>query len=259
MSILAFYKRIFTLNIRWFKYCIYAMALYTTGWSVGTLFAVIFQCVPPSLFWTQYNPALSPQPTGFCGVEYPAFVVASSALNSVADVFIFALPLAMLWKLQLRRSQKFGLTFLFATGAFSIVASFVRLDGSRQAVKLDADATWIMADLYIWTLVEAGVALICSCLPVVAPIFSMVKDKITSYVSSKYSWSGSKESKQLELSSGFRNHAVGHRIDSETELRMNPDCIIRTDSFRMDTTPRRGDESSGNGKSTWQVNQNSTV
>ena len=114
-----------------------------------------------------------------------------------------------------------------------------------------------MADLYIWTSVEAGVALICSCLPVVGPIFSMVKDKITSYVTSKHSQSGSSDSKELD--SGFQNHAVGRKIDSETELRITPDVIIRTDSIRMDTQPRRENESSENGTSAWRVNKDNPV
>lgn len=140
MSILLFYRRVFTLNIRWFKYSVYTMAAYTTGWFISCLIAVIFQwyvqifplspdkgdmfdnvsdyrSVPPSLFWTQYDTELTTPPSGFCGVKYPQFVISSSALNSVGDLIIFALPIAMLWKLQLKRIQKFALFLVFATGA----------------------------------------------------------------------------------------------------------------------------------------------
>lgn len=137
----------------------------------------------------------------------------------------------------------------------SIVASFKRLDGSLQATKLNADTTWIMADLYIWTLVEAGVALTCSCLPVVGPIFSMVKDNITSYIASKYSKSRSNVSK--EVSNGFQSHTTGQSTDSKTELKMKPDAIMRTDSVVINSQLRSGEDVSA--KSTWRLNQNNIV
>ncbi|RYP46258.1 hypothetical protein DL768_007525 [Monosporascus sp. mg162] len=106
MSILAFYRRVFTLNIAWFKYAVYGTAVYTSG------------CLPPAYFWEQYDPSLNPPPEGSCGVNNPALVISSAALNTVGDVVVFALPLAMLWQLNLRQSHKIALIALFTTGAF---------------------------------------------------------------------------------------------------------------------------------------------
>ncbi|KAJ4393002.1 hypothetical protein N0V93_002206 [Gnomoniopsis smithogilvyi] len=252
MSILLFYKRVFTLNIRWFKYSVYTLAAYTTGWFISCLIAVIFQCVPPSRFWTQYDIELTTPPTGFCGVKYPPFVIASSALNSVGDVVIFTLPIAMLWKLQLKRLQKFALFLVFATGAFSIAASFIRLSQTHKATELNADTTWIIGDLYMWTLVEAGVGLICSCLPVIGPLFGLVREKMTSYLASLSTQKGlnsnSKGSSNFGYQYGRGKLGMGHRIDSETALGHDKrGGIVRTDSFRMDTQLRSGAESLHNG------------
>ena len=43
ISILLFYKRIFTLNVKWFKWCVYAMTFYTVGWWIGCFFAAMLQ------------------------------------------------------------------------------------------------------------------------------------------------------------------------------------------------------------------------
>lgn len=43
MTILAFYRRVFTMRITWFKYAIYAVFAYTTGWVISSFFAGLFQ------------------------------------------------------------------------------------------------------------------------------------------------------------------------------------------------------------------------
>lgn len=134
MSILAFYRRIFTLNIMWFRYLVYVMAVYTTGWLIACFFSALFQwyitpssvnditvligcSFPPSFFYERFNPTLNPPPEGFCGANNAPLVIAGSALNSVGDLIIFALPIGMLWRLQLKRSHKIALILVFATGA----------------------------------------------------------------------------------------------------------------------------------------------
>ncbi|RYC58004.1 hypothetical protein CHU98_g8200 [Xylaria longipes] len=117
LSILAFYKRVFTLNIAWFRYSVYSCLTFTTGWFIGTLFAVIFQCTPVDFFWSQYNPHLNPRPEGSCTVNSPALVISSSALNSIGDIGILVLPVIMIRQLQLPRQKRIALGLVFATGA----------------------------------------------------------------------------------------------------------------------------------------------
>jgi hypothetical protein len=76
-----------------------------------------YRSFPPAFWWEQYNRALDPRPAEFCGVKYSSFVISSSALNSVEDIIISALPVAVVWKLHLKRSHKYALMLVFATGA----------------------------------------------------------------------------------------------------------------------------------------------
>lgn len=41
MAILFLYIRIFTLNIKWFKYAIYATIFYVSGWSIGMVVTIL--------------------------------------------------------------------------------------------------------------------------------------------------------------------------------------------------------------------------
>lgn len=72
---------------------------------------------PPAFFWEQYNPALDPPPKGSCDAENAPLVISTSALNTAGDIFVFALPLAVLSRLQLNRAKKISLFGVFATGA----------------------------------------------------------------------------------------------------------------------------------------------
>ncbi|KAI1299553.1 hypothetical protein F5Y03DRAFT_408721 [Xylaria venustula] len=187
LSILAFYKRVFTLHVPWFRFSVYSCLVYTTGWFIGTLLAAVFQCTPVDFFWSQYNIHLNPRPKGSCYVNGPALVISSSALNSIGDVVILVLPIIMIVQLQLPRPKRIAVGLVFATGAFAVAAGLTRLSQSVSVTREDADSTWITADIYLWTVIEAGVGLICSCLPVVGPFFGFIKDKANSYLSDRSS------------------------------------------------------------------------
>ncbi|KAK6957401.1 hypothetical protein Daesc_000185 [Daldinia eschscholtzii] len=218
MSILAFYTRVFTLNVLWFKLAVYIMTFYTTGWAVGVFFATLFQCFPPALFWEQYNPALSPRPKGSCHVHNASLVISSSALNTAGDIIVFALPIAILFRLQLKPMQKVGLVLLFATGALAIIAGIIRLKSSLSAVALDADVTWVTANIYLWTAVETAVG-------------------VLSIAGKSFRWS--------PVSSGLPRSATKSG-GSTTNHELQPSAgqgILRTDEYWLDSYPRAEENS----------------
>ncbi|KFH47793.1 hypothetical protein ACRE_012880 [Hapsidospora chrysogenum ATCC 11550] len=301
MSIIAFCFRVFTANIPWFKYALWATGIYTTCWLISSFFAGLFQwyvgsqpeqsspvlisprglcpnaytddSFPPAFFWEQYNPALDPPPKGSCNAENAPLVISTSALNTAGDIFVFALPLAMLSRLQLNRAKKISLCGVFATGAFAIAAGVVRLVSTLAAIKLNADTTWITADIYMWTAVEAGVGLICACMPIMGPLFGIAGRRMTQAASSSYrnsrsrggggggggdrSWNhaksdtggGSKASNNFSRRSMHHTHhnssvamcdSGGSTVNLELEQQA-PQSIIRTDAFYVETYQRMDD------------------
>ena len=48
-------------------------------------------------------------------IEYKT-VLAYGSMNFISDVIIFILPLPMVWRLQLSRESKIGVTFVFMGG-----------------------------------------------------------------------------------------------------------------------------------------------
>jgi len=251
MSILAFYIRVFTLNTPWFRYCIYAMGTYAACWWMGCFFSALFQCTPVSFFWQQYNVGRVPPAQGHCTVHNTNLVISSSALNTVGDIVIFALPIAMLWRLQLKRAHKAALILVFATGAFACIAGIVRLTQTLSAVKPGADTTWVTAEIYMWTAIEAGVGLICACLPIIGPLIGLLRERITSYMSHRssrkavHSSTGDTSgSRSLSRSAGWTPVGPGGRhgdTESATTFELqskSQQAIMRTDEYSFESYPR---------------------
>ena len=84
----------------------------------------------------------------------------SAALNISGDLLVIALPISMLRKLSLRRSQKYGLAAIFG-----IVAVDIFFNCLRTAYSVDlglASSTNLTA---VWTLCEPTIAVIACALP----------------------------------------------------------------------------------------------
>lgn len=78
-------------------------------YGIGTI-VEIFQCTPREKIW---NPVYR---GGSCPIDMAKHMVASLVINWVSDVAILILPQKVIWKLQVSRGQKVGLSLLFAIG-----------------------------------------------------------------------------------------------------------------------------------------------
>jgi hypothetical protein len=83
------------------------------GWTIGSLFATIFQCVPVAAFWDKgiKNPHCT---------DSTAFWYAYCIINILTNASILALPIREVSKLQLPRREKIGLMLVFLLGGLSV-------------------------------------------------------------------------------------------------------------------------------------------
>lgn len=134
----------------------------------------------------------------------------------------------------------------------AIAAGIVRLVTTLSATKLNADTTWVTADIYMWTAAEAGVGLICACLPTMGPLFGLAKKKMTeashrssqSRKSQREKTKGSNSSRAIHPDSGPHRSVVkcDSASTSNLELEMqSPQSIVRTDAYYVETYPRADD------------------
>ncbi|KAK3373147.1 hypothetical protein B0T24DRAFT_527497 [Lasiosphaeria ovina] len=133
------------------------------AWSV---LGNVFVCWPVDFYWLEPTGTLR----GAC-MDKGAVTFSNAALNIVSDLVLIAVPVPLLWRLQLPRRQKIVLVCLFGGGAFACVTSIVRLHALYTiAVAPPAEQSVKGVDIAIWSSIEINVGIICASLPALKPV-----------------------------------------------------------------------------------------
>lgn len=125
---------------------------------------VIFNCTPIAGAWN-FNLAL----TAKC-VDKKSFYTGGSVPNVITDLILVILPLPYVWSLHASITQRVVLGGIFALGTFVSIVSMIRLSILLDTAGDTLDLTYTYKDVYLWSLVEINVGLVCACLPSLRPI-----------------------------------------------------------------------------------------
>ena len=104
LSILCFYRRVFTVNET--PMTIWILLALTIGWLISFFFATIFQAWPMQCNWVE-----CPNTT-----DYPIMYVMSSVTDIILDISILSLPTFFTWRLQMSSAKKFSIIGIFGLG-----------------------------------------------------------------------------------------------------------------------------------------------
>ncbi|KAK2053081.1 hypothetical protein LY76DRAFT_668682 [Colletotrichum caudatum] len=92
-------------------------------------------------------------------------LLAAQSISTVAtDVIVYLIPIPTLCRLRMPAAQRLVLIFLFSLGILVVVA------GETY------DVTWEGVDLWIWTTLEANLAVVCGCVPVLRRLLPVTPD-----------------------------------------------------------------------------------
>lgn len=88
------------------------------AWLIAATFADVFQCTP-------FNAAFQSELicTSHC-IDLQSFYLSLSAANFVLDIIILAVPLAMVWRLQLTQRQRLQVSAILLLGGLYVEYSF---------------------------------------------------------------------------------------------------------------------------------------
>ncbi|KAL1902355.1 hypothetical protein Sste5346_001333 [Sporothrix stenoceras] len=156
-AILLQYLRVFAVKMR--KITLVALVLIGL-WSTALVLVSIFACWPIRAFWDKSvtNP--------HCVADLPQWY-ANAAGNIATDILIFALPIPVLWRLNLPRSQRLSLIGIFGLGFFTCTISVIRI----TFLNLNGDDTYANVAAACWSIGELCCAIVCSSLPTLRPVF----------------------------------------------------------------------------------------
>ncbi|CAI7577610.1 unnamed protein product [Penicillium glandicola] len=132
------------------------------------IFSGFIYCIPTRAFWD-----LSPEfHRAHCLHDAPVWFT-NAGIQIFTDLLILALPMPLLWMLQLPKRKKWGVVVVFSLGILVVITSSVRLYELNVMVSV-GDFTKANAETAVWSSLEANISIICVCLPPLYPLFSRV-------------------------------------------------------------------------------------
>ncbi|KAI6081657.1 hypothetical protein F4821DRAFT_23082 [Hypoxylon rubiginosum] len=168
ISLLWYYHIIFAVD-RILRWSILATGIACLLWFLVFLFVIVFQCKPIDAVWTHFNVK------GYC-IQASHFLLAYELTNLFLDVAILCIPIGAVSKLQLRLSKKLTVIGIFLLGAFVCVVSILRLTAIWVPPYIRGD----FSRTFLWSTMQLGIAIICSCLPTYGPLISSLSRSLPS-------------------------------------------------------------------------------
>ncbi|KAG5996155.1 hypothetical protein E4U43_002908 [Claviceps pusilla] len=131
------------------------------AFGLAFILKTVFQCSPLEYNWTKYDG--NPATVGHC-IDIHASGWANGVIGVAADIWLIALPLTQLRKLQLHWKKKVGAAIMFMTGGIVTIMSVFRLKSFTYFANT-YNPTWDNWNIVLWSTVEVCAGLICCCLP----------------------------------------------------------------------------------------------
>ncbi|KAF2128865.1 hypothetical protein P153DRAFT_376229 [Dothidotthia symphoricarpi CBS 119687] len=155
LGILAFYYRVFVVPL--FRKFVLATAAFIVAWGVGITVALLFACRPLETYWDV-------NVKGSC-LRLVTFTYFTNISNLITDIWIFLMPVPMIWHLQLQMKKKLLLSLIFCVGLATCITSSIRL-----TVVLGhgyPDFTWSYVPLGAYSVFEPLGGILCTNIPII--------------------------------------------------------------------------------------------
>ncbi|KAL2123697.1 hypothetical protein VTJ04DRAFT_62 [Mycothermus thermophilus] len=228
VALLISYLRLFkgTSHVIYRRIVWITMILVVAG-HLGCALTLILACQPVHKSW-------EPTVPGKCLAPGPSFT-AYAIVTIVSDIAVTIIPIPALLKLQVSRSRKVGLIFIFLLGLFITICSVFRYREIDRIQYGDGNTTMLI----VWGVIEFNVGNIVSSLPFLAPVFLRKARQYTS----KYGSSGGSN----KYASGG-GHSTGSRLGNMVSNKLsssksNTLASISGDAYKLSSvssSPRRG-------------------
>lgn len=163
VSILLLYLRVIT-SYDYLRKAMWASLGIVIVYNLWAIAMYLSMCIPIQKMW-------DPTVEGYC---HPLDVWwALTYLHIITDFIIFLLPIPVVATMNVPRSQKAGLLFVFSVGFFVCLISVLRTIWLKAQYPRP-DFTWDLTSIANWSIVEMNIAVVCACLITLKPLFQKV-------------------------------------------------------------------------------------
>ncbi|KAL8929892.1 MAG: hypothetical protein Q9208_001036 [Pyrenodesmia sp. 3 TL-2023] len=113
-----------------------------------------------------------------CASEWTLFVLTTSGLNILNDVYLLMIPLAAIARLQMPSRQKLGVSAIFLTGLLACSSGALALYYRIQLLHT-RDITWNFTPIAIFTFMEINTGIIVSCMPTMPALIRDIRSQVS--------------------------------------------------------------------------------
>lgn len=138
--------------------------LFLTLWTGAAIITHAVQCPLPKPWDLTANGCLNQE----------ALYLTYGNINILTDIVIILLPVAILWDVQIKSSQKRAICSVFVIRIVVCIASALEL-ASLDEYFHNADKPWSNVDPTIWGQVSVNLSIITACIPLMKPLFNMLQ------------------------------------------------------------------------------------
>ncbi|KAI1826995.1 hypothetical protein F4861DRAFT_494697 [Xylaria intraflava] len=147
---------------RTFRKLCHLLILTTALFYSASFIAENLSCMPHDAIWNKTIPAKC--------FNHKALDVVSATINIVSHLFILALPQLVIWRLNMRKDRKIGVSLMFTVGILTVVAGGFRL-GTTVQYFLSPDTTYHISPVALWSQAELTLLTLVFCLPSFPSVF----------------------------------------------------------------------------------------
>ncbi|KAF1951548.1 hypothetical protein CC80DRAFT_424510 [Byssothecium circinans] len=173
ISVLLFYRRLSARTVsKTFRWISRITITFVAGYSIAFTLVPIFGCQPISAFWDQTDVVKLRN-----GYKYKCFnegadVVAATIISTAQDLLTAVLPTFMFWHVQIPIRQKIALFGIFAIAYVVVGIGAVRIYTAWEIFFKTYDVTWVVWEMWNWTLLEIHLGAMCANAPALKVFFS---------------------------------------------------------------------------------------
>ena len=172
ISVCCFYLRIFV--GRGMRIATFATMALVVSWAVAHCLAATFICSPVA---GQYDMRLAAETV--CG-DQTKFFQSGLSINVVLDAIVLVLPLYTIWNLNMRLSDKIGLSVAFSIGIGMTVVGIIRAVYITTTA-ITGDITHTLPVNLFLTVIEQQLAIITISIPMLRPLYTRYRARVGGY------------------------------------------------------------------------------
>ncbi|RDW65227.1 hypothetical protein BP5796_09919 [Coleophoma crateriformis] len=180
LSVGAFLLRL--LKARLQRWTVYITLIVVTLYSLVYCIMAIAQCTPIDHYWHPLS-----EGTCFSGSIIVGTSYAFATLISFSDFLFAAMPIFLVWNLQMNTFMKFSVASIMSLGAIAGVTTIVRVVYLKD-ISNNKDFFFSTAKLTIWSTVEPGVGIIIGSAAALRPLFKSLLGKNLFSSGNKYGY-----------------------------------------------------------------------